>query len=144
VSADLHAIVAARLHADGQRYTPQRRRLVDILSRAGSPLALPQVLKGGRGLAQSSVYRNLVALERAKVVRRVLTEEEFGRYELAEDLTGHHHHLICANCGTVEDVTIPAPVEATMRRTMNKLAGETGWSTVGHRLDLIGTCRDCG
>ena len=28
------------------------------------------------------------------------------RHELTEDLAGHHHHLICAECGRVEDVQI--------------------------------------
>ena len=143
MSGDLHATVTARLHDAGQRYTPGRRRLVEILSRAGSPVSIPDVLKGQRGLAQSSAYRNLAALEQAAVVRRVATEEEFGRYELAEDLTGHHHHLICSSCGAVKDVTIPPQVERAMERVMAGLGSETGWSTLGHRLDLLGMCRDC-
>ena len=44
-------------------------------------------------------------------MRRVITEEEFARYELTEELTEHHHHLICSTCGRVEDVTIPADFE---------------------------------
>src|SRR5439155_6595264 len=100
----LHTPVAERLRGDGQRYPSQRRRLVEILARAGSPLSIPEILRGRRGLAQSSVYRNVGGLEQAGVLRRIVTDEEHGRYELAEDLTGHHHHLVCVNCGRVEDV----------------------------------------
>ena len=60
------------------------------------------------------MYRNLAALEQAGVVRRVLTDEGFGRYELTEDLTGHHHHLVCSNCGAVEDVDFAPGFEETL------------------------------
>jgi Fe2+ or Zn2+ uptake regulation protein len=141
---DLHEAAASRVRAAGRRYTGQRRRLVAILARAGSPLALPQILRGGRGLAQSSVYRNLNDLERAGVVRKVMIDEEYGRYELTEELTGHHHHLVCSTCGRVQDLSMPAPFERTMDRTLDRLAREAGFAEVGHRLDLIGLCADCG
>jgi len=42
------------------------------------------------------------------VVRRVAGADDHGRFELAEELSGHHHHLVCARCGKVEDVH-PSP-----------------------------------
>ena len=138
----LHETADTRLQAAGQRYTDQRRRLVDLLAKTG-PLSIPEVLRGRRGLKQSSVYRNLAVLEHAGIVRRVLTEEDYGRYELTEDLTGHHHHLICSNCGRVEDVTVPSDLEGTLDRTLDRLAKRAGFADVDHRLDLIGICGDC-
>lgn len=143
MTAELHAKVADRLAAIGHRYTSGRRLLVDALVRAGSPLPLPAILTRHRGLKQSSVYRNLAALEQAGVVRRVLTDEEFGRYELTEELTGHHHHLVCSNCGAVEDVDFAPGFEETLESQLAELADRTGFSAVSHRLDLIGLCRVC-
>jgi Fe2+ or Zn2+ uptake regulation protein len=143
MTAELHAKVADRLATIGHRYTSGRRLLVDALVRAGSPLPLPAILTRHRGLKQSSVYRNLAALEQAGVVRRVLTDEEFGRYELTEELTGHHHHLVCSNCGAVEDVDFAPGFEETLESQLAELADRTGFSTVSHRLDLIGLCRAC-
>jgi Fe2+ or Zn2+ uptake regulation protein len=143
VTSELHTKVAERLGGIGQRYTSGRRLLVDALVRAGSPLPLPAILLRHRALKQSSVYRNLAALEQAGVVRRVLTDEGFGRYELAEDLTGHHHHLVCSNCGAVEDVDFAPAFEATLESELGELADRTGFSAVSHRLDLIGLCRSC-
>ena len=143
MTAELHTKVAERLAAIGQRYTSGRRLLVDALVRAGSPLPLPAILTRHRALKQSSVYRNLAALEQAGVVRRVLTDEGFGRYELTEDLTGHHHHLVCSNCGAVEDVDFEPGFEETLEDQLAELAGRTGFSAVSHRLDLIGLCRRC-
>ena len=143
MTAELHTKVAERLAAIGQRYTSGRRLLVDALVRAGSPLPLPAILTRHRALKQSSVYRNLAALEQAGVVRRVLTDEGFGRYELTEDLTGHHHHLVCSNCGAVEDVDFEPGFEETLEDQLAELARRTGFSAVSHRLDLIGLCRRC-
>jgi len=140
--AELHTTVDARLRSIGQRYTRQRRTLVDVLSTGGPPPGVPQLLSAS-GLPQSSVYRNLAALEHAGVVRRIVTDEEFGRYELTEDLTEHHHHLICSSCGRVEDVTIPSDLETDVDRTLDRLARRNGFAKVAHRLDLIGTCRTC-
>jgi Fe2+ or Zn2+ uptake regulation protein len=140
--SDAHVVVMRRLAAVDQRYTAGRRSLIDALLAAPHPLAIGELLAAS-ALPQSSVYRNLAVLEQAGAVRRVVTDEDFARYELAEALTQHHHHLICSSCGRVEDVTIPASLEADVDRTITKLAKRSGFATVAHRLDLIGTCRAC-
>ena len=143
MNGDLHATVAARLHGSGQRYTPGRRRLVEILSRAGSPVSIPDVLRRQRGLAQSSAYRNLSILEEVGAVRRVVTNDDFARYELAEDLTEHHHNLICSTCGAVEDFTVSKQLEERLTSAMTSVARRTGFQPTHHRLDLLGSCADC-
>ncbi|MGH9183610.1 MAG: Fur family transcriptional regulator [Acidimicrobiales bacterium] len=143
-AADLHETVAARLRTVGQRYTANRRALIGILAGAGQPLAIPEVIAAGEGLAASSVYRNLAVLEQAGVVHRIVGSDEFGRCELAEDLTGHHHHLICSGCGAVEDFTASPQFERTVARAISDVAYRTGFTADHHRLDLIGTCATCG
>jgi Fe2+ or Zn2+ uptake regulation protein len=144
VTGDVHAVVEARLREADHRYTSKRRELVEALQRSGRPAGVPDLVGGRRGQPQSSVYRNLGVLEQVGVVRRVITEEGVARYELAEDLTRHHHHLVCRICGTVEDVTMPASLERTVQRALERAAAGTGFEGVAHRLDLIGTCRRCG
>jgi Fe2+ or Zn2+ uptake regulation protein len=143
VSLDVHATAAERLRRTGSRYTDQRRGLVDLLAAAGSPVSIPQILADRADLKQSSVYRNLADLEHAGVVRRVATDEEHGRYELTEDLTGHHHHLVCSRCGRMRDVEVPGSLEVTLDRALDRLARKAGFASVSHRLDLIGLCADC-
>jgi Fur family transcriptional regulator, ferric uptake regulator len=140
---DVHVTAATRLRSAGQRYTGHRRRLVELLEDARHPMSIPDILSGASDLKQSSVYRNLADLEQAGVVRRVSTEEEFGRYELAEDLIGHHHHLVCTNCGTIRDVDVPPDVERTLDRALDRIAKRAGFARVSHRLDLVGLCADC-
>lgn len=143
MSTDLHATASARLRVDGQRYTARRRALVDLLAEVDQPCTIPQLLELGSGMAQSSVYRNLAVLERAGVVHRIMTTDEFGRYELAEDLTEHHHHLICETCGDVTDFTLPADAEADLEAALKRVARRTSFQAQHHRLDLVGTCPRC-
>lgn len=144
MAIDLHATATTRLRADGQRYTTGRRALVTALAGAGQPVTIPQLLEQGDGLAQSSVYRNLSVLERAAVVHRIVTADDFARYELAEDLTEHHHHhLICGQCGDVTDFTLSAGLEEELEAAAVKVARRTGFAVERHQLDLIGTCPTC-
>jgi Fe2+ or Zn2+ uptake regulation protein len=140
---ELHDTVASRLRGIGQRYTQGRRTLVGVLAGADRPLTLPDILGISPSLSQSSVYRNLVVLEHAGAVHRVATAGEFSRYELAEDLTEHHHHLVCVDCGSVADVVVPRRVEQAVQRAAVELAGDANFTLEGHRLDLVGRCADC-
>lgn len=140
---DLHTAVAGRLRADGQRYTANRRAVVEVLEATDRPLTIAEIL-AHRRLAQSSVYRNLVVLEDAGIAHRVVSTDDFARYELAEDLTDHHHHhLICAGCGVVADFTVAPGLERTLEGAMAEVADLTGFTPEHHRLDLVGRCADC-
>jgi len=141
---DVHGLAESRLRTDGQRYTRNRRALVEALDQADGPMSLPQLLQRHRQLAQSSAYRNLAILEGAGVVHRIVTSDGFARFELAQDLTAHHHHRICSTCGSVEDVTLPDALEATLEEALRRVATRSRFRAPSHQLDLIGMCRACG
>jgi Fur family transcriptional regulator, ferric uptake regulator len=134
---------AAQLRARQQRLTAGREQLIEVLAAADRPLTIPEILHRRRGLAQSSVYRNLVVLEDAGVVHRIVTHDEFARYELADELTGHHHHLVCATRGRVEDVPATAALEKSLDAAVARAARTSGFRTYHHRLDLVGVCSRC-
>jgi len=140
---DLDRVALTRLRKDGQRYTDNRRQLVAVLEEADAPLTIPDILERRSELAQSSVYRNLAVLERAGVVRRIVTTDEWARYELAEDLTGHHHHLICSACGMVRDFTVSPRLEHSIEEALSRIAADSRFQLDYHRLDLVGTCQTC-
>ena len=143
MSSELHTTVAARLQRVEQRYTAGRRQLIDALAEAGRPQSIPEIIAGGSSVPQSSIYRNLAVLEQADCVRRVLAADEFARYELAEDLTEHHHHLVCVECGAVDDFKVPAALERSMDRALAEISADTGFVAESHRLDLVGRCARC-
>ena len=135
--------VAERLRAVGQRYTSGRRQLIQALRAGEGPMTIPQILGASARLAQSSVYRNLAILEEVGAVTRIVTHDDFARFELAEDLTEHHHHLICSSCGDVSDFALLPRVEAQLERALTGVAEGAGFSVEGHRLDLVGRCTAC-
>jgi Fur family transcriptional regulator, ferric uptake regulator len=92
---------------------------------------------------QSSVYRNLAVFEESGLVHRVSGHDEFTRYELAEEIVGHHHHFACRQCGGVADVELPHEIEDSLTRTLAELARRTRLTVEAHRLDVVGLCRDC-
>lgn len=134
---------AARLEAAGQRATRNRLAIVDVLAGAGQPLTIREIIGRRRGLALSSAYRSLAVLEDAGVVRRLVTGGDHARFELAEEMTLHHHHLVCASCGTVEDFSASGPLERRVQEAMAQAASRAGFIPQGHRIDLIGRCRRC-
>jgi Fe2+ or Zn2+ uptake regulation protein len=138
----LDQVVARRLRRVGQSLTPRRRSLLEILRSAVHPLTIHEILERGSELAMSSAYRNLTVLEHAGVVNRVITQEDFGRYELAEELTEHHHHLVCSSCGLVRDLVSDVDAERLMDLAMQR-ATEQGFTPATHRLDIVGLCADC-
>jgi Fe2+ or Zn2+ uptake regulation protein len=142
-AGDLHGVIEQRLRSADQRYTAGRRAIVGLLASAGHPVSIGDIADQLPGLPRSSAYRHLTDLESAGLVRRVAAGDEFARFELAEDLTEHHHHLLCTSCGKVTDVTLPPRFEHDMTAAISQLARAEGFQPRSHRLDILGTCADC-
>ncbi len=140
---ELHAAVRGRLAEVQQRYSTGRELLVTKLAQVERPVTIPELLEANPEIAQSSAYRNLAVLEQVGAVTRIATFGEHARFELAEDLMGHHHHLICTSCGRVDDFTVPDAVERTVDRALDAVVAPTGFVARSHRLDLLGLCVDC-
>ena len=140
---DVHLAVAARLEVIGQRYTAVRRGIIDALLHGSGPRPVTELVGGDAPVPLSSAYRNLADLVQAGAVVRVAGTDDVARFELAEDLTGHHHHILCTGCGLVVDVELPGTVERAMAAAVAEVGEATGFHTTGHRLDLIGLCRTC-
>jgi Fur family ferric uptake transcriptional regulator len=139
----LHDLAEARLRRVDQRYTPGRRAVIELLASAGHPVSIGDIAVRLPELPRSSAYRHLVDLQVAGLVRRVAASDEFARFELAEDLTEHHHHLLCINCGKVTDVTPTATFERSVADAVDQLARAEGFYSHSHRLDVLGLCADC-
>jgi Fur family ferric uptake transcriptional regulator len=140
----VHDEAALRLAALDQRYTPNRREIVQVLAGADRPLTITEIVDVAPSVPVSSAYRSLTVLADARVVRRVSGNDDTGRFELAEDLSGqHHHHLICSNCGTVVDVAASPRLERALADAAKAVAEESDFEVHEHRIDLVGRCADC-
>jgi Fe2+ or Zn2+ uptake regulation protein len=140
---EVHEEIALRLAALDQRYTRLRRAIVETLADAGRPLTIPEILVSNSWLSQSSAYRNITALIDAGAARRVNGTDDHGRFELAEELSGHHHHLVCGNCGKVADVRPSPRLERALAEAARAAANEQDFDVTEHRFDFVGLCADC-
>jgi Fur family ferric uptake transcriptional regulator len=136
--------VEKRLNDRDVRYTRGRRKVVAALHEADGPMSAAELHdKVSVDVPLSSLYRTLAVLEAAEVVMPHFGTRGITRYELAEWLTGHHHHLVCVVCGTVDDIDVPPRYEEAVRVLVDKIAGVGSFSPSGHVLEIEGRCSKC-
>ncbi|MGB3735284.1 MAG: Fur family transcriptional regulator [Ilumatobacter sp.] len=142
-TTELDRAATERLASHDLRYTSGRRMIVSVLRKADGPVTLPELLELAGDVPQSSAYRNLSVMEEAGIVRRLVHGGDHAHFELAEELTEHHHHLICEACGSVQDFTLDAGLETALDETFSRIASSAGATVTGHTVDLFVTCSDC-
>lgn len=136
--------VEQRLRDRRVRMTTARRTVVEALDSADGPRSAAEILDGlGGRVPLSSLYRTLTVLEDAGVLAPHHGVRGLTRYELAEWLTGHHHHLVCTGCGVVEDIPIPTAVEQQLHTLVGALATTSGFEADDHVLEIEGRCGRC-
>ncbi|MBD3220935.1 transcriptional repressor [bacterium] len=104
------------LRGAGLRATASRVAVLRLLRGAGQPLSHGEVV---RALAdgpwdRSSLYRNLIDLERVGLARRTQLGAPVWRFEDAssDHAVSSHPHFVCAECGKVAclpELTVTAP-----------------------------------
>jgi Fur family ferric uptake transcriptional regulator len=139
--------VGHRLARTGLRWTAGRRAVVEIFESAQAPLSM-QDLQDRAAEARvplSSLYRIVSDLIGANVLVKLEFEEGFARFELVEELAKHHHHLVCVECGTVEDFEGPGlpDLERAVDDAMRSIVRRHRFAVRNHRLDFFGTCAAC-
>lgn len=86
------------------------------------------------GLA--TVYRVLTQFEQAGLLLRSQFDTGKAVFELNEG--DHHDHLICTNCGHVEEFFDPE-----IEKRQHEVVKERGFTLTGHELSLYGICKTC-
>jgi Fur family ferric uptake transcriptional regulator len=137
------AASARRVLAENGHRTGQARdalvALLDVQRCARSVLEIEDSLRAGeRPIARASIYRILDELERLHLVQKVQVGQEMARYEPVRSGDGHHHHLVCDNCGTVTPFK-DEDLETAIRRLSRRLPMEVA----DHEIVLHGACADC-
>ena len=131
-----------RLAASGQRVGRARTAVIDFLGGQSCCFGAQEIHEalaaGGARIGLASVYRAVDSLVDVGVVQRVEVGDGIARYEPARGGAGHHHHLVCDDCGKLEpfhDDALEAAIEAVER--------STGYAVASHDVVLHGACTDC-
>lgn len=141
-TTELHESIRRRLAEREIRYTSGRKAVVTAMVRLAGPESAAE-LHGRMDLPLSSLYRSLTVLDEAGVLEKHHDADGLARFELAEWLSGHHHHLVCIDCGAVEDVELSVRNERELQRLASTVATEAGYELTGHNLEVEGLCRRC-
>ncbi len=131
------------IRATGLRRTVPRAVVAQVLQANPGHLTVGEIqdhiardFPEAAGMARSSVYRALEALEGAGLVVAVRGGQEETRFEW----DGHHghHHLICDDCGHIAEVALDSAhsLEREAQRSF-------GFQTRVRHLALRGTCGRC-
>ena len=133
----------ARLAAAGRKRGGARRAVLELLGGercALSALEIEDALRGSssRRVSRASVYRILDELERLHLVQRVEIGQAMVRYERVCAEEGHHHHLVCDECGVVMPFSDPA-----LERAITNLSERVPLAVSEHEIVIHGACRDC-
>ena len=136
--------VEARLNAHDVRYTRGRKAVVAALAGADGPLSAAELQVAiGDAVPLSSIYRTLAVLEESEVLAPHHGTKGITRYELAEWLRGHHHHLICLDCGSVEDVDVTDRHEQQVEKVVAAISESAEFMPLNHALEIEGRCAQC-
>lgn len=138
----LRARLAAYMAKKGLRSTAQRRLIVDTFFEGASHRTIEDLLAEVRGhdkgIGYATVYRTLKLLAECGVASERRFGDGLSRYELADDATAHHDHLICISCGTIIEFEEPR-IEALQE----EIASRYGFLVASHKHEMYGTCADC-
>lgn len=124
----------------GLRSTGQRRVIIDAFFKATGHVTIDDLLERVRrsdaGIGYATVYRTLKMLAAGGIAHEHKFSDGMTRYELADD-TGHHDHLICVECGRIQEFEEPM-----IEELQERIAQRYGFHILEHKHELYGLCSE--
>jgi Fur family peroxide stress response transcriptional regulator len=106
------------LGGSGLRCTPQRYAVMAFLMEHNNHPTAAEIFEAVNRVdprsSRATIYKNLVDLVQAGLVREVAVEGRAARFD-AKGM--RHHHFICDRCGNVEDIkwyNVPRPASRSL------------------------------
>ena len=132
--------VRQQLRAQGLRWTPQRRLVVNVLAESRGHVTASELIERCRAAdpqtTPSTVYRTLDVLEELGVVRHGHAAD--GHEEFHVLPATEHGHLYCRNCGRSWE--IDASEASGMLESLQR---ERAFTVDLSHLTLVGACAEC-
>jgi Fur family ferric uptake transcriptional regulator len=122
------------------RTTKQRTAVLELLDEVNefrTAQELHQLLaERGDTIGLATVYRTLSRMAAAEEVDTLLNSDGETLYRRCS--SGHHHHLVCVDCGTAVEISARA-VESWAQQ----MGAEHGFTDIHHTVELSGRCQKC-
>lgn len=131
------------LKSNGLKATLPRLKILDVFQRGTLRHMTAEdiyrvLLEERSDIGLATVYRVLTQFEQAGILSRGHFESGKAVYELNEGQ--HHDHLVCLDCGRVEEF-----FDAEIEKRQQKVAAAKGFAIADHALSLYAHCTktDC-
>ena len=121
---------------NGHRSTNPRREVVYAIVSQQRHFTAEQLRHQLPWVGRATIYRSLKLLVEAGVLCRVLLDVGKLHYQLSHK--DHHHHLLCVECGTSEDL-----LGCNIDDLLRQVSATHGFQLSGHRLEVYGRCHNC-
>jgi Fur family transcriptional regulator, ferric uptake regulator len=119
--------------------TPARLAISEFLSDTETPVDVEQIIQHLRSqnleTNKVTVYRILDFLFKNQIIERMEFGEGKYRYEFKKN---HHHHLVCTNCGKIEDIE-----GNIIEKLENEIQKNKHFQVQSHSLEFFGLCSVC-
>lgn len=118
--------------------TPSRLAVLRYMDKQHFPVGISRLRKQFPDIDKVTLYRMMDDFQNADLVKGYDIGHGHADYELAG--RKHHHHLVCSDCGTIEDVEVceNEKLHKKILRTSKKFV-----SITDHALTLHGKCKNC-
>jgi Fur family ferric uptake transcriptional regulator len=128
----------ADLKSSGLKATLPRLKILEIFQNSSvrhmsAEDVYKQLLAENLDVGLATVYRVLTQFEQAGLLTRNHFESGKAVFEL--DQGGHHDHLVCLDCGRVEEF-----FDEEIERRQQAIAADRGFKLSEHALALYGNC----
>ena len=120
----------------GCRDTSPRRTVIWAIAQKERHFTAEELRDQLPGVGRATVYRSLKLLVEAGALCRVLLEDGNLHYQLSH--RGHHHHLLCVECGASEDL-----LGCHIEDQLENVAAAHNFEVSGHWLEVYGRCQSC-
>lgn len=130
------------LREQGLPVTHQREAVAEVVFTSEEHLSVDEIegrlRDRGDRIGKATIYRTLDLLVKSRLVAEHDFGEGFKRYEHRLSRQPQHEHVICLECGKVQEFKSPemGQVEARVR-------SELGFVPQRHRLEIYGLCQEC-
>ena len=130
------------LKKEGLRYTHQRQAIWDELSASDEHRDAEEIYlalyNSGLKVSRATVYRTIDVLVKNNLVRKLDLGDGRARYENKMD-TAHHDHLICVQCGKIEEF-----MDNVIENRQEVIIENFGYRLIRHIHQLFVICDECG
>lgn len=137
-----HRKLSSFLRERGLRATRQREKILDAFMEEAAHVSVEELSARLRrdhpSIGHATIYRSMRLFVEAGIAKERRFHEGRVRYEPSIGV-GHHDHLICLQCGEIEEFEDP-----TIERIQGEIAHRRGFRVEYHRLELYGRCTRCG